>query len=486
MIALLPPLICLALALITRRVLLSLTLGVFSGGLMLNGWNPLDAGVHFYEGIADQLVDVSHLQVIGVVMVIGGFSFLLEESGGAAAFANRMVNYIRGPKQAQFYTWLGGLGIFFTDTANSLILGPLFRPIYRKYNISKEKLAFILDSTSAPICILIPFISWGVYIISLIDQSYTQLGINESGYQVFNLLLPYQFYPLLALVSVPAIIWLGKDFGPMKRAQDAYRESEAAQQEADPSNGKSSVSLILVPLLVLFITMGGAFLYVILESGSLGGEAVNYSLLAAYLAASISAMVIAARSKMMAVNESLKSFVRGIGKVMAIPFILILAWALGDLCDELGTGKYLASLIGDHFSSDLLPLIVFLLGSVISFAIGSSWGTMAILMPIAISVGYNLGAPIEVTIAAVLSGALFGDHTSPISDTTLLASLGADCRHIDHVNTQLVYALVSGGTAALLFWVAGWFTVSWLILPGLVLLPLLLFLLMRWANRGVV
>jgi len=461
-----PPALSIFLAIYSRNVIFSLATGAFVGSLILADFNPFFAAVNLIEKHVYVQASVgSNTQVLLVILVIGGFVHLLEKSGGAKAFSTVIVKYVSTPARGQVSAWLAGISIFFTDSGNSLIVGPLFRPIFEKLNICKEKLAYIIDTTASPVSILVPFIGWGVYIMSLIENSYKEIGLTEQPFSVLLNVWPYQFYAILALLSIPMILSTGKDFGPMAKAQDKHNTVSQQQKKSliqpttiEPNNKSSQTNLstFLIPICVMLFSLIGILSYFAYTEG-VKTVHVRSGILLSYLFASFACAYLMNKRETITYNESLNSFVAGMEKLILICFILVLAWSLSSICKDLNTGDYLANLIGDAIPAKLLPVIVFLLGAVMSFATGSSYGTFAILMIIVVPVAHTLGAPMEITIAAVLSGGLFGDHTSPISDTTALASMGASCNHIDHVSTQLSYSLITGFMTVIAFIFAGYY-----------------------------
>jgi len=462
-----PPTLSIILAIYTRNVIFSLSIGAFVGAFILVGFNPFFAIVDLVEQhVFVQLSNGSNTQVLIVSLVIGGFIALLEKSGGATSFSTLVTRFVSSPTRGQIAAWFAGITIFFTDSGNALIVGPLFRPIFKKLRLCKEKLAYIIDTTAAPVSILVPFIGWGVYIMSLIENAYGDIGVNEQAFQVLLDVWPYQFYALLALLSIPMFLSTGRDFGPMLKAQQKYNQAlldnPISKQNEMPSIEKNvqlqedvKISTFLVPISVLLFSIAGFLIYFAFTEG-VGGVHVRSGIFISYLFASMACALLMKRNQNITFNESLTEFFKGMEKLIYICSILVLAWTLSSVCKDLHTGQYLADLIGGAIPPALLPAVVFLLGALMSFATGSSYGTFAILMIIVVPVAHDLGAPLTITIAAVLSGGLFGDHTSPISDTTALASMGSGCQHIDHVSTQLSYALISGTMAFVGFIFAGY------------------------------
>ncbi len=452
LISLLPPLLALVLAVATRNVLVSLGLGVVLGFLLAAGGDPLVGSGELIVGVGGQLAEASHLQVAIIILVIGGFVALLERSGGMASFAARVARVVHTPARAQLSAWLAGMAIFFTDSGNALILGPMFRPVFDRVKLCREKLAFIIDSTSAPVCVLIPFISWGVYIMSLLEDGFEPLGVEQSPLQALLAALPFQIYPLLALATVPLMALIGRELGPMARAQRRQRAPAAVTLTTTPAGG---TAMVLAPLGTVLVVLAVMFTAFALQLGTLPGAQVRWSLLTAYGAGTAVSVLLLWRADIFGPGRSAGTFLQGTVPMLRIVAILVLAWSLGDVCDTLGTGRTVAALFERSLPVALLPALLFLAGGVFALSTGSSWGTFALLMPVAIPAAIETGTPLPIVVGAVLSGGIFGDHCSPVSDTTVLSSMATGCKHADHVNTQLPYALMTGCSAWLGFLLAG-------------------------------
>ena len=360
-----------------------------------------------------------------------------------------MAKFVSSPARAQFAAWCAGVSVFFTDSGNALIVGPLFRPIFKRLNVCREKLAYIIDTTAAPVSILVPFISWGIYIMNLIENTYGDVGIEAEPYQVLLSVWPYQFYAFLALLSIPMFLSTGKDYGLMARAQANFSKESKIGDQSDveissqiTEDAKTTISTVLLPLGVLFLTMAVYMGYFVITEG-VQSIHMRGGILTAYIFASIACAYLMKKQRKYSYEQSFQEYVKGMQNLVFLCLIMVLAWSLSSICKDLRTGYYLAALIGDTISPSFIPPIVFMLGAIMSFATGSSYGTFAILLIIVIPVAYTLNAPLELTIAAVLSGGLFGDHTSPISDTTVLASMGADCPHIDHVTINALFTITN-------------------------------------------
>lgn len=468
--SILPPALCIGLVLYTRNIIISLSFSALIGTLILSGYNPFFAVSSLMEAhIFEELATGSNIQVLVAILAIGGFVQLLNKSDGTAAFSMVIVKFISTSTKAQLAAWYAGISVFFTDIGNSLIIGPLFRPVFHRLKICREKLAYIIDTTSAPVSILVPFIGWGVYIMGLIENSYQDLGINNDSFSVLLNVWPYQFYALLALTSIPMVLSTGKDFGPMAKAQLNYHQSNTKHSfNNETKTKKVKLSIILLPLLVMLVTMAIYISYFAYKEG-MQSVHVRGALAVSYILAAIVCAYLMKKYKKTTYQESINHFIRGMEKLVLVCLILTLAWAFSSIIKELHTGQYLASLIGDSINPNFLPLFVFLIGAVISFASGSSYGTFAILMVIVLPVAHELQAPMILTIAAILSGGLFGDHTSPISDTTLLASIGADCPHIDHITTQLPYAMITGLMTVLAFIIAGFYPSPFIVIAIMII-----------------
>jgi Na+/H+ antiporter NhaC len=487
--ALLPPLVALGLAIYTRQVLIALGTGGLVGTVLL----ALRAEATLVTGLGTGLLDFVRLGILGQVSVasnaqvmmlialIGGFVYLLERSGAARALALAITRGVRTPKQAMFATWLSGLALFFSDFGSVLIVGPVFRPIYDKLHIPREKLAWIIDSTAAPVCVMLPFVTWGVYAMGLIEQGFDGQpparveavlpGLWQAdagtvdGFGAFIRAAPYQLYPLLCLLSIPLILQLGGSWGAMRHARPA-------PPEATPTTGQTpSAITAIAPLLVLLVVVVAIGGWSWSTTGKLTGSGVRLALATAYLAATGTCVALL---RQQGLGEGAWTWIReGLGRSAGLLVLLVLAWTLGDVCKQLGTGATIAAWIGDGLPPSLLPLALFGAGALTSFATGTSWGTFALLMPIALPLSVALGAPAAPCIGAVLSGGVLGDHTSPISDTTLMASMAAGTEHADHVATQLPYAAVAGMSAAVAFAFAGATASPWAIGVGMVALGLL-------------
>ena len=452
--SLLPVLLALFISISLRNVIVGLFTGLFAGVLMIEG-PALLGGVSLMvrDYLVPQVTDSYNAGVLVLLVFIGGFVALMERSGGGGAFAAKVARYITTKARLQISAWIGGVVIFFSDLGTPLIVGPTFRPMADHLRVSRAKLAYIIDSTASPVAILVPFIGWGVYIMSLLEQQFTALGIEQSDFQALVAALPFQFYAWLAVLAVPLLALTGVEFGPMARVErraalEGLTPEEAANAalNAPPpgTSDKARPSFIWLPLLVLFIVLLWTLVPLGFPFGRVSGADFRAGLSTAYLSAAVALILLMAFAGAQPVMASVQVFLEGMSRMMLVAVMLLLAWAMGDMTTALGADVYVATLAAENAAPWALPVIIFLVSCSISFATGSSWGTFAIMLPLALPATVAIDAPLYVCIGAVLSGGLFGDHCSPISETTILSSTGAGCDAFEHFQTQLPYALANG------------------------------------------
>jgi Na+/H+ antiporter NhaC len=461
--SLIPVLVTLIVAFAARNVLVGLFSGVFAGAALLADGSlvtfvPELIGKHIVPEVADSY----NASVLVLLVFIGGFVKLIEYSGGGTAFARMASRWVTGRARAELGAWLGGIMIFFSDLGTPLIVGPVFQPLMRRLRISGQKLAFILDSTSSPVAILIPFIGWGVFIMSVIGDAFVANDVATSEWDAFVAAIPYQLYAWLAIAMVPAVALLRGDFGPMAAAEQEARRvtADVASRDSTAETGARPI-LVWLPLLVL-----GATLFAMLgEHGfpfeQVAGADFRAALAAAYFLAAVMLVTLIRAMGIKGLLETFSKYIEGMAGMMSIAATLVLAWALGSVSESLGTASFVAELAREGLHGEFLPAVIFILAAIISFATGSSWGTIIIMMPLAIPAALATDAYLPVTIAAVLSGGLFGDHSSPVSETTILSSIGAGTTPLAHFRTQLPYALLNGGIALTGFLFAGHYPFVW-------------------------
>ena len=490
---LIPPLVAIVLAFITKNVVVSLFIGILSGSFIINisGSNPFAALINAFLDVVDRavgsLADPWNAGIILQVLAIGGVINLVAKMGGAKAIAEALARKAKTAKSTQLITWFAGLLVFFDDYANALIIGPMMRPVADKMKISRERLAFIIDATAAPIAGLAIVSTWIGLEVGLIGDAFNGIGVEADAFGVFLNTIPYRFYNILILVFIVITSLLLKDFGPMRKAEIRARQGRSVDSEIamdssehsdlEPKEGvRLSIWNAIVPIGTLIIAALVAFYYSGYSAIMGGDDATliqlftdspftftaireafsasdaSVALFQSALLAGIVAMVMAVSQKIFTVSEAIDAWVDGMKTLVITGVILILAWSLSSVIKELGKAKYLIKLLSGSFPAFLLPSLIFVLGAIISFSTGTAYGTMGILMPLAVPLAHSINPEmsfIVVNTSAVLTGAIFGDHCSPISDTTILSSMGAGCNHIDHVRTQMPYALFTGAITIL-------------------------------------
>lgn len=467
--SLLPVVLTIGLAIWSKNVVMSLFIGVLSGALLITGGNPVTATKTLVgDYIFAQLQDGTNAGVIVLLCFIGGFVTLIEISGGAESFARWAAGLVNSRCKVQIASWIAGIGVFFSELGTPLIVGPVFGPLFQKLRVSKEKLAWILDTTASPVCVLVPFIGWGVYSMGLLQTEFEALNITEvTDWTAFISAIPFQIYPILCLLIVPMVAFSGREFSMMAKAEKNAKngifaklddEEEAVLKQKSLATGaKSSPWVIALPLIVLFVTLFGNLIPEGFPTKPVPGNIFRIALITGYLYGAITMIIMLVIYKIKKPMEAIKTYIKGFGKMFECICILVLAWSLGSMGKVLGTADFIIELAKGNVPAWIIPAIIFVIGALISFSTGSSWGTFAIMMPIAIPMAIHMDAPLFVCIGAVLSGGLFGDHCSPISDTTILAATGAGCSLLDHVKTQLPYALLCGGVSFVGFLFAGFF-----------------------------
>ena len=457
-----PPLLAIGLAIATRQVILSLSIGLWMGAWLLGSGNPLVAIPQAIDAVINVFTDPGDTRVLVFTLVIGGLIATIEKLGGVRGFIHLLQEkkWVTGSGRAQWLAFGTGVVVFIESNITLLIAGAISRPLFDRYRVSREKLAYIIDATSAPICVLIPLNAWGAVIVSLLASS----GI-ENPIDVFIGAILLNFYAIFAVLVCALVIWSDFDIGPMRAAQKRTAEGRFLWPNAtpmvDPSlieaeqsrQPQDSAKLMLLPVLALVLSMPlGLF---ITGEGDLTAGSGSTSVLWAVLIALGTAWAIVLGSRRATLETLMQLFLKGAGGLLPVAMILLFSLALGDVANALGTGVFVAQLAQETIPSALLLPLLFLLSAFIAFSIGSSWGTFAIMIPLAMQIVAALDMNASVFLAAVLSGAVFGDHASPISDTTVVASMAAATDHIDHVRTQLPYALICAGLATVAFFVSG-------------------------------
>lgn len=520
---LLPPFLAILVALLFRQVLVALLAGVWVGAFIVHQ-GPLTGALRTLDRyIVGTLADADRVAILVFTLLLGGMVGVLSRSGGTVGLVEALSPYATSSRRGQLVAWFMGLLIFFDDYANSLLVGNTMRPVTDRLKISREKLAYIVDSTAAPVASIALISTWIGYQVSLIGDALVDVGSQLDPYTVFLQSLPYNFYPLLSLVLGFTIAISVRDFGPMLLAERRAAAGKVMNDGAMPLADFDSSDLAppvdkprrwinaVVPILaVLGVTFAGLWITgnaSMLESGyvrgsaslvkfvgDLFGAADSYrSLLWASAAGSLVALVLAIGQRILTMNEGMSAWVNGMKSMMMAVLILVLAWSISDVCDALNTRGFLVEALSDTLDPRLLPALVFVLAAATAFATGSSWATMGILIPLTVpsAVALALGADLDAgqshsillaAVSSVLAGAIFGDHCSPISDTTVLSSTASGCDHVDHVRTQLPYALAAAVIALLFGYIPAGYGVSPLI--SLPLATAALIGIVYWRGRA--
>ncbi len=459
----LPPLLAIVLAIWSKQVVLSLFAGIWIGHTLVSGLNPLAGLAAGLDGVISVFSDPGDTRVLIFTLLVGSLIATIEHSGGVRGFVHYLESrrWVHNGRRAQWLAWGTGLVIFVESSITLLVAGSVSRPLFDRYHVSREKLAYLIDATSAPVCVMIPLNAWGAFILSLLAST----GIDDP-LPTFIAAVPLNLYAISAIALAAIVVWKSVDIGPMKKAEERTRggdllwpgaiplvdvsgEMERAEDAVHPPSawlmGLPIIAMVFMMPLALLITGDGNM---IRGSGSVSVLwSVSFGIVVAW------ALTFARTSSTIA--DLMRVFFKGAGDLLPIATILLLALALGDIAQALGTGPYVANAVSGNVPGVLLAPLVFLVSAFIAFSVGSSWGTFAIMIPIAVPIATTLGLPVPLLLAAALSGGIFGDHASPISDTTVLASMASASDHIDHVRTQLPYALVAAAIAAAGFLLLG-------------------------------
>jgi Na+/H+ antiporter NhaC len=516
----LPPLVAIALAFLTKNVILSLFFGTFTGCYMLelrNG-NVFTAFIDGFMRISTEvLVSISDSWNAGIilqVLMIGSLIALITRMGGVHAVAESMAKLAKTPRSTQVVTWILGLFVFFDDYANSLTVGPIMRPVTDKMNISREKLAFIIDATAAPISGMALISTWIAYELGLINDALNSIGADFNAYGMFISSLPFRFYNIFMLIFIFIGAMMLREFGSMYKAEMRARGGEVLRKGSTPMMAETlepthsdriapqgKAWYAIVPIMTLIV---GAFIgffvngYNAIMNGedealkailtdsfsfnavqtAFGASDASTVLFQAALVASIVAILIGLSKRIFNIKEALDTALSGIKSMNITAVILLLAWSIAGVIKELGTAPFIVENLSSSIPGWSLPAIIFILGAIISFSTGTSYGTMGIIMPLAVPLAWAINPEqgyLILNIGAVLTGAIFGDHCSPISDTTILSSMGAACDHIDHVRTQMLYAITIAIVSIFIYILAGFGLNVWAaIAVGIVIVAMII------------
>ncbi len=482
--SILPPIIAIILALRTKQVYVALLFGIWSSWLIMNDWNFIKGTIAAIEGMVNVFKSEGNTRTIMFSALVGALLLFIQYSRGVEGFVNKiniLINYFEKKQSGysriivQILALLTGIILFVETSISSLTVGTLYRPIFDKLKIPREKLAYIADSSSAPSSIIIPFNAWGAFIMGLLITQ----GI-DNPFSMLISSIKYNFYPFIAIAIVIIIIISKKDFGPMAKAEKRTKETGKVLNENSkpmisetitsykPKEGiKAKAYNMVIPLFTMVVMMPLNLAYTgwnnVEEytsffdhlSQAIGQGSGSSSVLYAVITAILVAMVLYKIQGIMKVDEMVDLTLKGVSELMPLALLMLFAFAISDACNQLGTGQFIANWSKEWLSPEFLPAIVFLISSFIAFSTGTSWGTFAIMIAIALPMANIHEANVGLVIAATLGGGVFGDHCSPISDTTIISSMSSATDHIDHVKTQLPYALIGGIITTLLYLIMG-------------------------------
>lgn len=475
--SLIPPITAIALALITKQTVFSLLIGLWTGATIICGWNPILA---LPSMISDYFIPlIANEWNAGMLMLItscGGFVYMVKVSGASRAFGNAISKKVKTRKQGQLITYFSAFAFIFTEP--TLTLGSIMRPVTERLRISRVKLAYICDVMGCPFATLSPITSYSAYATGLIAAQFAVLSISDNAWGTFVKAIPFNFYALFGMLALLFVILVGLDIGPMYAAEKRAVETGNLIGEKDSPMGKydldedalfagKSITFanFAVPLVILFATLLTMIMWTgDVAANGVGGAFMNCNITLAitlsFFLASVGAGLMGVRSGVFRLGDLVPNFCKGVALNTDVPIILVLAWSIGSVTTTMDLKGYLVHLVEtSNIAPGLLPALIFIVGAFVGFSTGSSWGVWAITLPITMPIAYAFGIPMELAIGASLSGGVFGDHCSPISDTTILASTAAGADHIQHVRTQLPYSLTVGTGSALGF-LAGGLTAS--------------------------
>ena len=479
-VSLLPPLLAIGLAILLRQVVVALFLGVWVGALVVYDFNVLTASLRVVDTYAlGQLRDGSNSSLILFTLLLGGMVGVISRSGGSQGIAESVTRFATTARRGQLSAWALGLLVFFDDYANTLLVGPTMRPITDRLRISREKLAFIVDGTSAPVASLALVSSWIGVEVGYINSELRSLSLDLDAYWVFVQTLPYRFYPLLMLFAGLTLVIMRRDFGPMWHAEMRARtQGKLLADGATPATDFEDASMAppaakprrwlnaAVPLVAVLATVLIGLYRTGLDSVRADGDVATLrniigsadsfrALLWASFVGCVAAIAMAVGGRILSITDCMSAWIAGMRSMLFALVILVLSWSLGQICkSDLRTGEYLVQALSGSLHPGVIPVLVFIVAAFTSFATGSSWGTMGILFPLVVPLAHGLAPGDSVillgAISGILAGSVWGDHCSPISDTTILSSLATSCDHLDHVRTQIPYAVTVAIVAMLL------------------------------------
>ncbi|MCI5650247.1 MAG: Na+/H+ antiporter NhaC family protein [Fusicatenibacter sp.] len=492
--ALVPPLVAIALALITKEVYSSLFIGILVGGLFYSGFSFEGTIRHIFDdGILSVLSDTYNLGILVFLVILGTMVCLMNRAGGSAAFGRWASKKIKSRVGAQLATIMLGVLIFIDDYFNCLTVGSVMRPVTDRHKVSRAKLAYLIDATAAPVCIIAPISSWAAAVTGFVE--------GEDGFSIFIRAIPYNFYALLTIVMMVALVVLKVDYGPMALHEknalkgDLFSAGDRVADEGEErvSGTKGTVLDLLIPIISLIVCCVIGMIY---TGGFFSGtdfitafsecDASVGLALGSFFGLVITIVLYQIR-KVMKFGDCMACLPEGFKAMVPAILILTFAWTLKAMTQSLGADVFVAEAVKHSAKGfmNLLPAIIFLVGCGLAFATGTSWGTFGILIPIVVNVFENTNPELMIiSISACMAGAVCGDHCSPISDTTIMSSAGARCNHVNHVTTQLPYAVTAAVVSCITYVVAGFSQNVWISLPFGIILMLAVILFARWIQNG--
>ncbi len=492
--ALVPPIVAIVLALITKEVYSSLFIGILVGALFYSGFSFEGTVVHIFQGgIISVLSDSYNVGILVFLVILGAMVCLMNRAGGSAAFGRWAAKKIKGRVGAQLATILLGVLIFIDDYFNCLTVGSVMRPVTDKFNVSRAKLAYLIDATAAPVCIIAPISSWAAAVTGFVE--------GEDGFSIFINAIPYNFYALLTIVMMVGMVMMKTEFGPMAVHEENAKKGDLfttpghpySNAESNAENTKGGVIDLLIPIISLVICCVIGMIY---TGGFFSGEGFVAAFsnsdasvglaFGSFFGIVITILLYLVR-RVLSFKECMECIPEGFKAMVPAILILTFAWSLKAMTDSLGAKIFVANLVESSAGSmmNFLPAIIFLVGCGLAFATGTSWGTFGILIPIVVAVFAQSNHELMIiSISACMAGAVCGDHCSPISDTTIMASAGAQSDHVNHVSTQLPYALVAAAVSFVTYIVAGFVQTAWIALPvGILLMVAVLFVIKNMQSH---
>ena len=497
--SLLPPLLAIIIAILTKQTVVALFLGVWFGATVMNEWNPVSGFTYTVNEImVPSIADPWNASLILLVVFTGGFINVLRTTGAGQAFGDFATKKVNTRQKGQNFVW--GSAFLFSYTEPVLILGTVTRPITDKLKISRVKLAYIVDSMGSPVASMSPISVYAPFITGLIATQLAALSLSENPWSLFIQMIPFHLYGIFAIVGVLLVVNMKIDIGPMFKAEQRaiktgklYGEHDKLMinDTGDADAVEADIFSFLIPLALLFAGIFGVIFWTgDIGANGLAGAFLNadiiFAITTGFFLGSVGGMLYAKLRYGQPLEELLNGYVDGIMQVMIVPVILVMAWSIGTVATEMGLGDVIAHYAGSYLPAFLVPVIIFILGGLIAFASGSSWGVFSIMIPIAIPMGIALDLELALVIGAAISGGVFGDHCSPISDTSIMSSTGSAADHMEHIRTQLPYAIIIALSACSGFLMSGITqnSIAGIVTTAAVLIGILLFVNNRTKKRN--